>query len=125
MREIKFRGQDYQGKWHYGSLVILTDDYGELNYFILEGNPELEIIEPDDFTLVRPETVGQFIGATDKNNREIYKGDVVQMNDGRYFTVIFDSYAFLLDGGGVSYYFNSRDTKEMSVVGNIYDKKIS
>lgn len=120
MREIKFRGKTNSGSWVYGSLIYYNEQ------------PRIEFVKnidnrvsSTDWEYVAPESVGQFTGATDKNSTEIYEGDVVQMDDGRYFTVIFDDYAFILNGGGVSYYFDSRDTKKMSVIGNIYDKKIS
>lgn len=122
MRKIKFRGKvqnvhDFRGNkiengWVYGSLL----QYPSLSQIC--DTEEMLGWSVD----VIPESVGQFTGATDKNDIEIYEGDVVQMNDGRYFTVSFDDNAFLLCGGGVKYHFNRRDTKEMSVVGNIYDK---
>lgn len=122
MREIKFRGKvknvhDFRGLriengWVYGSLLQypsaskICDTEEMLGWSV-------EVIS---------ESVGQFTGGTDKNGIEIYEGDVLQEDDGRYFTVIFDDYAFLLDCGSVSYYFNSRDLMKMSVIGNMYDK---
>ena len=132
MREIKFRGKvqnvhDFRGNriengWVYGSLL----QYPSSSQIC---DTESQICDTEEMlgwsVDVIPESVGQFTGGTDKNDTEIYEGDFLQADDGRYFTVIYDDYAFLLEGGGVSYHFYSRDLKKMSVIGNIYDKKIS
>ena len=82
MRIIKFRGKRVDnGKWITGSLILnpayehplIGGYYNETE----DGHPisvwrEHEVI---------PETVGQFTGLYDTDNREIYKGDVVFYED--------------------------------------------
>jgi len=70
MREIKFRGKSKEsGKWVYG-------------YHVFTSAPE--IVEYDRGGLrhvVNGETVGQFTGLYDKENNEIYEGDIFERNN--------------------------------------------
>lgn len=67
-REIKFRGKDFLGRWHYGHLHLAT------------GSSSL-MIQVDSFDSfgVIPETVGQLTGQLDKNKKEIWEGDIVRV----------------------------------------------
>ena len=69
MRDIKFRGKTYEGKWMYGYYY-----YGHRNdeHIIVTNFQEL-----DDFIEVIPETVGQYTGLMDKNGDKIYEGDII------------------------------------------------
>ena len=116
-REIKFRGLTPQGEWVYGSLVIHHND----EYYI---HPEFsafigELID------VTSETVGQFTGVKDIEEKEIYEGDsvsvngtecVVEYNPNKYgycaFYVVGKEFIYSLSVEG-----------EIFVIGNIHEKK--
>lgn len=99
MREILFRGKTKGGRWAYGSL-ILAGTYCA----ILESE---DVIHPMDWpylndeigtfdgeaTPVIPETVGQFIGVSDKMANKIFEGDVLEF-DGETEVIIYNGCGF-------------------------------
>jgi uncharacterized phage protein (TIGR01671 family) len=91
VRENKFRGKRKDnGKWTYGDLIQLLGEQGGGRKFIVDNRFGACIDENGDFlnteapfvNEVDPKTIGQFIGFTDKNGREIYGRDLVEDENG-------------------------------------------
>ena len=70
MRQIKFRAKKIDGPWVIGGGVWT---FGKDTALFGEDNNHHPIVH-----LVDPETVGECIGQTDKNFKEIYEGDVLK-----------------------------------------------
>lgn len=78
MREIFFRGKSIiNGEWHYGYYIRRFDDC-----IIHSG------ILPNDYEIVKPETIGQYKGLTDKNGKKIFEGDIVRTKYGRICKIV-------------------------------------
>ena len=133
MRTIKFRGKHINsGEWMYGDLHLLCDAphiHMEVSKYPYAGKR----------AFVAPDSVGQFTGLFDKNNKEIYEGDLLSspLSEVNPFGMVawHPNGYFFIDtkfgkqtptedhrtlGEMLNYKIGSRST-EFEVVGNIYD----
>jgi hypothetical protein len=123
MRQIKFRGLLQSGVFIYGSYVTDGKDY----HAILRENPDnsLEMLN----TPVIPESVGQLTGIQDKDDVDIYEGDLIKNESGRVCEVVFNEYCAAFDSevkvdggrGAEAYGFkNSLWKTHVTIIGNIH-----
>ena len=122
-REIKFRGKEINtGEWVYGF-------YTQGSWIDPNTGKETvrHIIHADFLYDVVQDTIGQFTGLKDKNGKEIYEGDILEVNyvdEASYLEVRFvrGVFAFLWDGDLNDEFPCNAPTHEWAmVVGNIHD----
>lgn len=130
MREILFRGKRKDSsEWVYGNFVRgCVDDFA---YIVEFGNKEL----CRNYVEVIPETVGQYTGLTDKNDKKIFEGDILKVKsydyDYEYLTKVFyNSHTLCVDVYGQDYDYTSigfaydiwdDEDCDIEVIGNIHD----
>ncbi len=149
MREYRFRGKEIDtGRWVYGGLFkepappqcfekTLEDKYWIVYQdprYMPDWNLPYKMVRTD----VDKETIGQYTGLKDENEKEIYEGDIIEfsydMFVGNFDTfvakgkVVFEEGAFYIE-----VFENERTTKDeayllysinldtIEVIGNIYD----
>ena len=122
MRIIKFRANDNNGNWYYGSLIQYKSGEAAIANFERYGN-ECSTMSR---TNVDPETVGLFTGLVDKNGNEIYEGDIItyyvslKKVDGEF---VEDTRKTVVewDGAGFNIASLSKITHTIEVIGNVHD----
>ena len=120
MREIKFRGKRHNGEWVYGSLVYSNNIDTAIHY-------EIDEVRRFDWCYVDSDTIGQFTGLTDKNGKEIYEGDILEV-EGMYAKVVWNkekaSFEYeYLHPTQIANTFYEFNMPYLSIVGNIHDNK--
>ena len=132
MREIKFRGKETQtGQWRYGDLThTMAPTETGVRHRVMVGGYEVD-----------EKTVGQFTGTYDREGKEIFEGDLIQVksHDGTngYYVVEYCEYdaAFVLIicksyNMSNTYFskimFNEHERFALlfSVIGDVYDRSI-
>ena len=120
MRKIKFRGQrQSDNKWIYGDLLHPNDfvnvyEISDCNTF--DGS-RYDVIE---------DTIGQFTGLHDKNGKEIYEGDVVEITykgEEDIGKIIYEYNGFTVDVMNMNKPYGRVDliARYIEVIGNIYE----
>lgn len=116
MREIKFRA------WHKGKKIIgnvLGIDI--LHKEIFFSNENVDCYEHVDFKNIE---LMQYTELKDKNNKEIYEGDIVTLHNSKYKVIFLSEEArFVLRDDEFEYEipFTNNNNKRMEVIGNIYE----
>ena len=134
MREVEFRGKDFQGNWRYGSLLMATDRWNLRK----KGGFHREWIACRIFSnggyiamsvrdCVKSETIGQFTGLQDKNGKDIYEGDIIRFVKGlvkESGRLVDDAEIYAVEYDGAAFYplcNLSKVTDSIEIIGNIYD----
>lgn len=119
-REIKFRGKRIDnGEWVYGDLLQPTeicDIYEIANCESIDGT-RYEVI---------PETIGQYTGLHDKNEKKIYEEDIVKITGSKEIDigkVIYEYNGFIVDVMNMDRFYGRVHLLEKftEVIGNIYE----
>lgn len=120
MREILFKGKRVDNdEWVYGFLVKMWG-----LYHIIDQNDE------NSAYMIKPETVGQYTGVCDTNDKKIFEGDIVKVTIGvKGYRTTYNSVnctvEFRSDNCGIAvfYPFTNSNIIETEVIGNKYDNK--
>lgn len=137
-REIKFRARRTDnGQWVYGQYfrTPLTDENSgttpDAGWFFLCGEPRHCIVKDGVSFVIDVKTLGQYTGLKDKNEKEIYEGDiyydevfrsnvVIEFNNARYFSCQKDEDRKTIVDMLRPYQFGDPLASKIEAIGNIY-----
>lgn len=131
MREMLFKAKRIDnGEWIEGYYYKRVQGNNVVDA-IEKYNGNIESIE---YYEINPETLCQYIGITDKNDRKIFENDIIEthtfgFDNDHFITYVkfgakFSMQGFYLDNGRSLFYFGQSDLTKMDdtkVIGNIFD----
>jgi len=137
-RQIKFRAKRIDNnEWVYGHLVINKECKAHRiieNFTLIDFEGENAICSGDSgIHLVKSETIGQFIGLYDVNEKKLYEGDIVKSyfkRDFEYNAIVEDDICnpcFVLRSinykykGHIEYDFICCNLRTNEIIGNIHE----
>lgn len=119
MREVLFRGKSIDtNTWVYGFYCRYGHAKQEKSYIIPDYASTLYIVE------IVPETLGQYIGLTDRYDVKIFEGDIVDIltENSDIGIVKYDEGGFEVETNEFVIDFRRNiDGTDVEVIGNIYD----
>jgi uncharacterized phage protein (TIGR01671 family) len=105
-REIKFRAWEFEGKFMNHSPLHHVSFHGE----VFEGSGN---VKQGNYALM------QFTGMSDKNEKEIYEGDIVRYWGG-VAPIEYNMFGFAIKATEDEY-FDINEPDKIEVIGNIYE----